>query len=104
MFLQIQISAWLLSTLYVIYVLLVVSSIFVVVSENRNAAKTNAWIMALIFLPVLGLILYLLFGQSLRDERMLSQGNRKKLLTHANDEPVELDMESLSENNRQLIN
>lgn len=104
MFLQIQISAWLLSTLYVIYVLLVVSSIFVVVSENRNAAKSNAWIMALIFLPVLGLILYLLFGQSLRDERMLSQGNRKKLLTHANDEPVELDMESLSENNRQLIN
>lgn len=103
MFLQVQISAWLLSTLYVIYVLLVVSSIFVVVSENRNAAKSNAWILALIFLPVLGLILYLLFGQSLRDKRMLSQQNREKLLTHAEDGLVEADVETLSENNRQLI-
>lgn len=104
MLLQIQISAWLLGTLYVIYVLLVVSSIFVVVSENRNAAKSNAWILALIFLPVLGLILYLLFGRSLRDEKILTDANRDKLLERHENEFDEIETASLSENNRQLIN
>lgn len=103
MLLQVHISAWLLSTLYVIYILLVLSSIFVVISENRNAAKSLAWILALIFLPVLGLILYLLFGQSLRDKRMLSQENREKLLSNSDEDAVNIDLLPLSENNKQLI-
>lgn len=98
-----HISAWLLNGLYITYVVLVLSSIIVVISENRNASKSLAWILALIFLPVIGLLLYLLFGQSLRHETLLTKSNRAKLF-NSNKLP-DVDIESLpfSENNKQLI-
>lgn len=103
MLLAIQISTWLLNALYIIYILLVVSTIFVVVSENRNPAKSLAWILALIFLPVIGLILYLLFGQSLRGESQLSKSNREKLYNCNKLPDVDVDDLPFSENNKQLI-
>ncbi|MBO7317886.1 MAG: PLDc N-terminal domain-containing protein [Bacteroidales bacterium] len=103
MILQIQISVWFVNALYIIYAVLVLSSIFVVISENRNAAKSLAWILALIFLPGLGLLLYLLFGQSLRHETLLSQSNREKLFNSNKLPDVDMEELPLSENNKQLI-
>ncbi len=87
------ISHWLYNTLYILYLLLVASSIFVVISENRNPSKSLAWILALMFLPVVGLVLYLFFGQSLRNERMLSKQNR--LLLQASNKPPKVDLDHL---------
>lgn len=97
------ISNWLYNTLYILYLLLVASSIFVVITENRNPSKSLAWILALMFLPVVGLVLYLFFGQSLRNERMLSKQNR--LLLQASNKPPKVDLEKLpiSENSRRLL-
>lgn len=55
------------------------------------------------FLPVVGLVLYLFFGQSLRNERMLSKQNR--LLLQASNKPPKVDLETLhlSENSRRLL-
>lgn len=103
MLLQLHISTWLVNALYIVYILLVMSSILVVISENRNAAKTLAWILALIFLPVLGLLLYLLFGQSLRSETVVSQANREKLFNSNKLPDVDIDALPLSENSKQLI-
>lgn len=103
MLLQLQISTWFVNALYVIYAVLVLSSILVVISENRNAAKSLAWILALIFLPVLGLLLYLLFGQSMRSETLLSQSNREKLFNSNKLPDVDIETLHLSENNKQLI-
>ena len=100
---EIIISDWIYNILYLIYLLLIASSILVVISENRNATKSLAWILALIFLPVIGLILYLFFGQSLRNERMISRQNREKL--HADNKPTEVDVDKLplSDNCVQLL-
>lgn len=98
-----QISTWFVNALYIVYAVLVLSSIFVVISENRNAAKSLAWILALIFLPVLGLLLYLLFGQSLRRETLLSKSNREKLFNSNKLPDVDIDALPFSENNKQLI-
>ena len=103
MLLQLQISTWFVNALYIAYAVLVLSSILVVISENRNAAKSLAWILALIFLPVLGLLLYLLFGQSLRQETLLSQSNREKLFNSNKLPDVDIDALPFSENNKQLI-
>ena len=103
MLLQLQISTWFVNALYIAYAVLVLSSILVVISENRNAAKSLAWILALIFLPVLGLLLYLLFGQSLRHETLLSQSNREKLFNSNKLPDVDIDALPFSENNKQLI-
>ncbi|MBR5843360.1 MAG: cardiolipin synthase [Bacteroidaceae bacterium] len=103
MLLQLQISVWFVNALYIIYAVLVLSSILVVISETRNAAKSLAWILALIFLPGLGLLLYLLFGQSMRHETLLSQSNREKLFNSNKLPDVDIDALALSENNKQLI-
>lgn len=103
MLLQLFISSWFVKVMYITYGLLIVSSIFVIISENRNASKSLAWILALICLPVVGLVLYLLFGQSLRRESMLSKVNREKLFNSNKLPDVDVDNLTLSENNKQLI-
>ncbi|MCL7986327.1 cardiolipin synthase [Sphingobacterium sp. lm-10] len=37
--------------------------------ENRNPTKTIAWVLVIVFLPILGIILYYLFGQKFKKER-----------------------------------
>ena len=103
MLLQLFISSWFVKVMYITYGLLIVSSIFVIVSENRNASKSLAWILALICLPVVGLVLYLIFGQSLRRESRLSKVNREKLFNSNKLPDVDVDSLTLSENNKQLI-
>lgn len=51
------------------YFLLLVSSIIVVITGNRNPTKTLAWLLILVFLPVAGLVLYYIFGQDGRRQR-----------------------------------
>ncbi|MBE3594047.1 MAG: cardiolipin synthase [Candidatus Carbobacillus altaicus] len=58
-----------------------------IIMEKRNPAKTIAWLLVLFFLPVVGFILYLLFGRDMR----------KKRLTR---DKKELDMSELEEENQ----
>lgn len=50
----------------ILYVVTIIGVITVVVSENRNPQKTITWVLVLTFLPVIGLILYLFFGENHR--------------------------------------
>lgn len=59
--------------LYLIYVLLIAGSVLVVISENRNPIRTLAWMLVLIFIPIIGFILYYLFGQDTRRMRQISE-------------------------------
>jgi len=45
---------------------MIVAVICVIILENRNPLKTISWILVLIFLPVIGIILYLHFGEEHR--------------------------------------
>ena len=63
----------------ILYGITAVAIIGVVVSENRNPVKTLAWITVLILLPVVGIILYIFFGRSLRHVRMISRKKRHRL-------------------------
>lgn len=51
------------------YLLTIISTILVIVLENRNPTKTVAWIMVLVFLPAIGLIIYFVFGRDNRNQR-----------------------------------
>ncbi len=44
--------------------------ILVVLFERRNPSATLTWILALLFIPVLGFVLYLFLGQDLRRKRL----------------------------------
>lgn len=75
-----QYASWIYTVLIILYAVTILSCIVVVMSERRNPIKSLAWVMALIFLPVLGLIIYLFFGRSLKNVHMISRHSRKRLL------------------------
>lgn len=57
---------------YSIYLITIIGTILVVISENRNPIRTLAWVLVLIFLPALGIVLFYFFGQNNRKIRHLS--------------------------------
>lgn len=63
-----------------IYLGLIIGTIIVIILDNRNPVKTMAWVMVLMFLPIVGLILYFFFGRSHRRERMISRKSYSRLL------------------------
>lgn len=99
----ISVSGELMVVLYAIYVLLIASSVLVVVAETGNAAKSLAWILALIFLPGVGLLLYLFFGQSLRGDKLNAKVDRKRMEELNNNSAPNVESLQLSDENMQLI-
>ncbi len=49
-----------------VYVVITLAAMVAVLMDNGQPAKTMAWIMVLIFLPVVGFILYFFFGRNAR--------------------------------------
>ena len=68
------------TALWLLYAITIISCIVVVLSENRNPIRSLSWVIALIFLPGVGLIFYLFFGRSMRGRHLISRHNRRKLL------------------------
>ena len=89
--------------LMVLYFLTVLAVIIVVLSENRNPVKSMAWVLVLVLLPVLGLVIYLIFGRSLKGMSLISRSDLREL-RRLNDfsENVSVKPE-LSDTSNQLI-
>lgn len=62
-----------------VYVVVIVATMTAVLMDNRQPVKTMAWLMVLVFLPVVGIVLYFFFGQNIRKERMISQRSMDQL-------------------------
>ncbi|MDE6478971.1 MAG: cardiolipin synthase [Muribaculaceae bacterium] len=71
---------WINIILLIIYFVVVISCVVVVVSENKNPIRALSWTLALLFLPLIGVIFYLFFGRSLKGKAMVSRKVRRKLL------------------------
>ena len=65
-FTNILTANWLYSVFAIIAVVSTVVIIFVILSENRNPVKSLGWVTVLLLLPVVGLILYIFFGRSIK--------------------------------------
>lgn len=100
---SISLASWLFVLLIVIYAATIISCIVVVLSENRNPIRSLAWVLALIFLPVVGLIFYMFFGRSLRNLHMISRHNKRRLLERNKRVNVDLNKVCLPEESRQII-
>ena len=66
-----------------VYIVATVIAMTSVLMDRRQPAKTIAWLLVLLFLPVIGFILYFFFGQNVRKERIISQ-QRLDLLSRRN--------------------
>lgn len=95
---------WLISiAIMTVYAVTIISCVVVVLKENRNPIRSLAWVMALIFLPLVGLVFYIFFGRSLRGQHMISRMNKRKIITTMAPRHVDLDSEALSRSDRNLI-
>jgi len=73
------VSDWFWLPLLLIYL----GIILTILIENRNPTKTIAWILVIVFLPLVGMILYYLFGQKFRkiqSFRTLNIAQSKRLM------------------------
>lgn len=64
---------------HIVILLIIFSTIFLIVMENRNPVKTITWCMVLVFMPVLGLLLYILFGMDNRHRRQIKEEDLRRL-------------------------
>lgn len=63
----------------ILYILTVLATLVTVLTDNRQPAKTMAWMLVLIFLPIVGIVFYFFFGQNTRKEKHISQQSMDQL-------------------------
>lgn len=64
----------------IIYFSVIISMTIMVVLDNRNPVKTIAWILVLVFVPIVGIVFYIFFGRSQRRERIINKKSFDSLL------------------------
>ena len=63
-----------------LYVVITVPAIITVLMDNRQPAKTMAWILVFFFIPFVGIIFYFFFGQDNRKQRIISRRTYKRIM------------------------
>ena len=71
-----QIISIVIASTLIINIFLAVAIIFL---ERRDPASTWAWLMVLFFIPILGFLIYLLFGRQLRQKHLFRWEGRNKI-------------------------
>lgn len=89
--------------LWAVYIVSVVGSIIVMLSENRNPIRSLAWVIALIFLPVVGVIFYLFLGRSPKVQHMMNRRSKRRIASAVKTERVDLDALSLPPQQKLLV-
>ena len=92
---------WVFLAVYVVVIIIVMVRVLM---DNRQPAKTMAWMLVLTFIPMLGIILYFFFGQTTRKERKIWQYSMDQLTKHSMLEFVEQKRLHLPNEYRELIN
>lgn len=62
--------SWILTAIYLITI---ISTATMIILEKRDPTKTSTWVLLLIILPIIGLILYIFFGQNRRKEKIFNR-------------------------------
>ena len=87
-----------------IYVLVNIPAMIAVLMDNKQPAKTMAWLLLLLFMPVVGIVLYIFFGQNTRKERLISNRSMDQLTKRSMLEFVEQENLHLPKRNKPLMN
>ena len=87
----------------VLYGIVLLSTLLVVILDNRQPVKTVAWILVLVSLPLLGLILFYFFGQNVRKERIIGRKSMDLLIRKSLSENFAFPPERLPKDFERLI-
>ncbi|MDO4162774.1 MAG: cardiolipin synthase [Bacteroides sp.] len=87
----------------IVYFGAIIGTIIVIILDNRNPVKTLAWILILMFLPIVGLVFYFFFGRNQRRERIIGKKLYSKLMKKSMAEYMAQDSCQLPANYSRLI-
>jgi cardiolipin synthase len=89
--------------LTVLYALTVLAVIVVILGENRNPVKSIAWVLVLLLLPIVGLVIYLFFGRSLKGMSLISRSDLRELRRMRDLSSNQEEANRLNDGSKQLI-
>jgi len=98
---QIQIIIGL--TILGLYTISIISLVLVILLENRNPLKTIPWVIVLLFLPGIGLLIYFVFGQDNRRQRIVSRRTYKRIMKPLQSDIVKQDKCVVSSSYQPLV-
>lgn len=81
----------------------ILSIIYIIIQENRNPVRSLAWITVLLFLPVIGLALYLFFGRNIKNKALISKRLKKRFAHNRTTKQADIARLPLTEESRQQI-
>lgn len=89
--------------LLVIYLAITIGGIVAVLMDNKQPEKTMVWILVLCFMPIVGIIFYLFFGQNTRKEKVISERSMDLLMKRSMLEFAEQENLHIPRRNRPLM-
>jgi len=78
----------------IVYVYTILTTIILLLMENRNPVKSIAWIVVLILVPIVGFVFYIFFGKNIRRQIVLSRRSLHKV--KRNSTIIASDIEQIS--------
>jgi len=89
--------------LLVAYLTMTIGGIVAVLMDNKQPEKTMAWILVLCFIPFVGFVFYLFFGQNTRKEKVISNRSMDLLTKRSMLEFAEQENLHIPRRNRPLM-
>ena len=94
--------SWL-NIILLIWQVIAIMAVIHVIMDNRQPAKTMAWVLVIWFIPVAGVVFYLFFGINTRRERHVSERSMNQLTKRSMLEFAEQQDLRLPEKHKPLI-
>lgn len=94
---------WLVIGIEITYALVIASVALAVILGNRSVPKTLTWVLILVFLPIIGLLLYLFLGQDNRKIRLISKRALKRIVDNPIPTNAKIDKENYPEKYSTII-
>lgn len=85
------------------YLAVTIIGIIAVLMDNKQPAKGMAWVLIMLFMPLVGIVLYIFFGQNTRKERLISNRSMDLLTKRSMLEFAEQENLHLPSTNKPLM-
>ena len=59
-----------------LFLLIIIGTLLVVITDERDSGKKISWILVIVFLPVAGIILYIMVGFDIRRSKLFNERRR----------------------------
>ena len=87
------------------FILNLIFAFTIIFMERRSAGSIWAWLLVLVFLPIIGFILYLLLGRQIQREQIfkLNKNNKIGLEMIVGEQMRALESDNFSKGNHQIV-